>query len=89
MKLRVVHRTTYHYGEPATTSHHEARLTPRQNEILHLLARGHSTPQIANELSISVETARNHVRRMLRSLDAHSRLEAVAVAHRDGLLRSS
>jgi transglutaminase-like putative cysteine protease len=32
MKLRVVHRTTYHYGDPATTSHHEARLTPRQSE---------------------------------------------------------
>ncbi len=72
---------------PAPAPH--ARLTPRQNEVLHLLAKGHSTPQIANELSISVETARNHIRRMLRSLDAHSRLEAVAVAHRDGLLRST
>jgi transglutaminase-like putative cysteine protease len=33
MKLRVVHRTVYHYAEPATTSHHEARLTPRQSEV--------------------------------------------------------
>ena len=33
MKLRVVHRTIYHYGEPATTSHHEARLTPRQSDV--------------------------------------------------------
>lgn len=33
MKLRVVHKTTYHYGDPATTSHHEARLTPRQSEV--------------------------------------------------------
>lgn len=72
---------------PAPEPH--AKLTPRQNEVLHLLAKGHSTPQIANELSISVETARNHVRRMLRSLDAHSRLEAVARAHREGLLRST
>jgi transglutaminase-like putative cysteine protease len=29
MKLKVVHKTTYHYGEPVTTSHHEARITPR------------------------------------------------------------
>jgi transglutaminase-like putative cysteine protease len=29
MKLKVVHKTTYHYGEPVTTSHHEARVTPR------------------------------------------------------------
>lgn len=33
MKLRILHRTTYHYGDPATTSHHEARLTPRQSEV--------------------------------------------------------
>jgi PAS domain S-box-containing protein len=71
--------------KPAPPPH--PRLTPRQNEVLHLLAQGRSTPQIADDLSISVETARNHVRRMLRSLDAHSRLEAVAVAHREGLLR--
>jgi PAS domain S-box-containing protein len=76
-----------HVDKAPAPAPHE-KLTPRQNEVLHLLAKGHSTPQIANELSISVETARNHVRRMLRSLDAHSRLEAVAVAHRDGLLRS-
>jgi len=63
-------------------------LTPRQNEVLHLIAAGHSTAQIADELSISLETTRNHVRRMLHALDAHSRVEALAVAHRDGLLRS-
>jgi transglutaminase-like putative cysteine protease len=33
MKLRIVHKSTYHYGEPATTSHHEAHLTPRQSEV--------------------------------------------------------
>jgi PAS domain S-box-containing protein len=77
----IPHRET----KPAPAPH--PRLTPRQNEVLHLLAQGRSTPQIAADLSISVETARNHVRRMLRSLDAHSRLEAVAVAHREGLLR--
>lgn len=33
MKLRVVHRTSYDYSEPATASHHEARLTPRQSEV--------------------------------------------------------
>jgi len=33
MRLRIVHRTSYEYSEPATTSHHEARLTPRQSEV--------------------------------------------------------
>jgi PAS domain S-box-containing protein len=63
------------------------RLTPRQNQVLHLLARGHSTAQIAQELHLSIDTVRNHIRRMLRALDAHSRIEALAVAHRDGILR--
>jgi PAS domain S-box-containing protein len=65
------------------------QLTPRQNEVLHLIAEGHSTLQIADILSISVETTRNHVRRMLRALDTHSRVEALAVAHREGILRTS
>jgi transglutaminase-like putative cysteine protease len=38
MKLRVVHRTTYHYGEPVTTSHHEARLSPRDRESQRVLS---------------------------------------------------
>jgi PAS domain S-box-containing protein len=62
-------------------------LTPRQNQVLHLLAHGHSTAQIAAELHLSVDTVRNHVRRMLRTLGVHSRIEALAVAHREGLLR--
>jgi PAS domain S-box-containing protein len=63
-------------------------LTPRQMQILRLLAHGHSTHQIAAELHLAIETVRNHVRRLLRALDAHSRLEAVAMARRDGLLAS-
>jgi PAS domain S-box-containing protein len=75
--------------EVAASPEPHPHLTPRQNEVLHLIAEGHSTLQIADILSISVETTRNHVRRMLRALDAHSRVEAIAVAHRDGILRTS
>jgi PAS domain S-box-containing protein len=63
-------------------------LTPRQNQVLHLLAHGHSTSQIAAELHLSVDTVRNHIRRMLRTLGAHSRIEALAIAHREGILRN-
>jgi PAS domain S-box-containing protein len=59
------------------------QLTPRQGEVLRLLERGHSTAQIASELHLSTETVRNHIRRLLRALGVHSRLEAVAVARRD------
>ena len=62
-------------------------LTPRQTQVLHLLSHGRSTQQIADELYLSRDTVRNHVRRMLTALDAHSRIEALAVAHREGILR--
>jgi DNA-binding NarL/FixJ family response regulator len=55
---------------------------------LHLLAHGRSTAQIAAELHLSTDTVRNHIRRLLRALNAHSRIEALAVAHREGILRA-
>ena len=57
-------------------------LTPRQAQVLGLLEHGRSTEQIAEELHLSIETVRNHIRRLLRALDVHSRLEAVAVGRR-------
>jgi PAS domain S-box-containing protein len=68
--------------EPAPHPH----LTPRQSEVLRLLEHGRSTEQIAEQLHLSVETVRNHVRAVLRALDVHSRLEAVAVARREHLV---
>ena len=61
-------------------------LTPRQTEVLRLLEYGRSTNQIAEELHLSRETVRNHVRHILQRLEARSRLEAVAIAHRDELI---
>jgi PAS domain S-box-containing protein len=58
-------------------------LTPRQAEVLRLLEHGRSTQQIANDLHLSLETVRNHIRGILRALGVHSRLEAVAVARRE------
>ena len=64
----------------------EVELTPRQRDVLRLLGEGRSTPAIAEELSIAEETARNHIKAVLRALGARSRLEAVVAAHRRGLL---
>jgi DNA-binding CsgD family transcriptional regulator len=61
-------------------------LTPRQAEVLHLLAGGASTAQIQETLQLSRETVRNHISHLLRALGAHSRLEAVAMARRSGLI---
>ncbi len=63
------------------------RLTPRQREVLALLAEGRSTREIAVELGIAEETARNHIRHLLRRLGARSRLSAVLEAKRLGLDR--
>src|SRR5262249_2222354 len=57
-----------------------AHLTPRQAEVLRLLEQGRSTKQIAQELHLSTETVRNHVRHLLRALGVNTRLEAVAAA---------
>jgi DNA-binding CsgD family transcriptional regulator len=64
-------------------------LTPRQNQVLQLLAGGASTEQIASELHLTTETVRNHVRHVLKALGAHSRLEAVVLARRQGLVRDA
>lgn len=63
-----------------------ASLTPRQQEMLVLLAEGLGTAAIAARLGLSNETVRNHVRAVLRGLSVHSRLEAIAEARRRGLL---
>ncbi|WAL67745.1 response regulator transcription factor [Amycolatopsis cynarae] len=61
-------------------------LTHREVEVLDLISAGLSNQSIANELHLSVNTVRNHVQRVLTKLDAHSKLEAVAIASRNNLL---
>jgi PAS domain S-box-containing protein len=73
-----------HDVEPAAIPH--PQLTMRQDEVLRLLEHGRSTKQIADELHLSRETVRNHVRHVLRALGVHSRLEAVALARRERLV---
>jgi DNA-binding NarL/FixJ family response regulator len=63
-------------------------LTPREIEVLSMLAAGLSTEQIVQELMLSTHTVRNHIRSILAKLQAHSRLEAVAVAVRLGIVRA-
>jgi len=61
-------------------------LTVRETEVLTMLAVGRSNAAIAGELGISVNTVRNHVQNVLGKLQAHSKLEAVAVAVREGVI---
>jgi DNA-binding NarL/FixJ family response regulator len=61
-------------------------LTPREREILRLLAGGSTYQTAARGLGISTDTVRFHIRKIYRKLQAHSQSEAVAKALRQGLL---
>jgi DNA-binding CsgD family transcriptional regulator len=67
--------------EPATTTG-EFGLTPREREVLALIADGRTNPQIAETLFISPKTASVHVSNILAKLGVANRGEAAAVAHR-------
>lgn len=68
-------------GPPAEpTGNGPVLLSPRETEILKLLAAGASTRLIAETLSISPATVRNHIQQVMTALRAHSRLEAVVKA---------
>lgn len=59
---------------------HLEALTPREREVLGLLAKGHSTGEIGKLLSISSNTVRNHIQHILQKFQVHTRLEAVTYA---------
>jgi DNA-binding CsgD family transcriptional regulator len=61
-------------------------LTPRQYEVLRLLARGSSTVQIAESLGLSRETVRNHIRAVLSALRVNSRIGPLVEGRRRGLI---
>ena len=63
------------------------RLSVRQQDVLQCLVDGLSTDDIAARLQLSHNTVRNHIQRILNRLGAHSKLEAVAIALREGLVR--
>lgn len=62
------------------------QLTPRQLEVLGLIAQGVVAREIARRLYLTETTVRNHIRALLVELQAHSQLEAVYVARRHGLV---
>jgi DNA-binding NarL/FixJ family response regulator len=81
---RLLARSAAH--RPARPRARAAGLTPREQEILQLLAEGKDADVIAGRLFISSKTVASHVQRILSKLNVSSRAQAVAVAYRDGLV---
>ncbi len=59
---------------------HVRQLTPREREIMHLMAEGLTGDAIGDRLALSVETVRTHVRNAIRKLQARNRVHAIAIA---------
>ena len=80
-RVRAVLRRT-HFA-PGTTA---AALTPREHEILRLLAAGRPQEEIARELCVASKTVGKHIEHLLKKLNVHSRAEAVAYAYREHIV---
>jgi DNA-binding NarL/FixJ family response regulator len=69
-----------------TLTRHPHTVTPRQREILRLIAEGRTSAEIAEKLGLSVFTIRNYVERVFSRLGVYSRAGAIGLALREGLL---
>lgn len=69
--------------DPAESA--EARLTPREEQVLRLVARGFTNREVARTLGLSETTVKSHMTGILARLHLHNRAQAVAYAHRHGL----
>jgi DNA-binding NarL/FixJ family response regulator len=73
-------------AEPVPLPPAVAELTPREQEVFALLARGLSNPEICQQLVISEATAKTHVAHILQKLDVRDRVQAVIYAYESGLV---
>jgi DNA-binding NarL/FixJ family response regulator len=82
----VLRRIAFLRDWPAPLPRATEALTPRESEILELLARGFGNKEICQRLHITVQTVKNHVHGILAKLRVHRRREAVRLAYEMGLL---
>jgi DNA-binding NarL/FixJ family response regulator len=83
---RLLHRLVRRRHEADEAQQLISKLTPREHEVLELLAQGADNERIAITLVISPQTARTHVQNIVSKLGMHSRLEAAMFARKAGIV---
>jgi DNA-binding NarL/FixJ family response regulator len=78
MTSEIARRVVASFRQRATQRNETAGLTPREEEVLALLSKGFANKEIADKMSVSYETVRDHLRHIYEKLHVHSRTEAVA-----------
>jgi len=76
MTMQIARKVITHFQQIRKPASDVEKLTPREQEVLTLLAKGYLYKEIANNLGISINTLRNHLRTIYDKLHVHSRTEA-------------